>query len=398
MTPEKTMCTPLRTFIFMAAIMLVTSGRLSSLARSPAVILLEEGRMDRLKATLKVAELSVIVLQQVVAILVCLDGRFGYRCCIILRGCFICVVAVFICGVQNLLLLQQRTVCELSGDGFALLGCLFLELGRIVAATHGYQRRGGEIRAGSDLYEIVAPVPNIASVINDDNHLCVNGKETLEILDSQTSTFVSAEDAIGEDLAIRIHDLGDVLSIGASTHGVDVQLVILGDGGQELFKTRAQFDIVPATSCARTIVYELESADILDSGVVWVLGIFLPFGNGGVDSGLDNGLVEIDDKRDIDSRSGRVACDCVASSTSARGTLRGRLDQTCAWESARSPRPAYDASFGDVPCGQGAFCTCSRASPHHPRGLWSCTGRRRGAHCSRPVMMRIGANRRSVLV
>ena len=70
-------------------------------------------------------------------------------------------------------------------------------------------------------------MPDVAPIVNDDDHLCVDREQSLQVLDSHTAAFITTENTISEYLAIRVDYFGDILGICSGTHGVNVKLVEL---------------------------------------------------------------------------------------------------------------------------------------------------------------------------
>jgi hypothetical protein len=148
--------------------------------------------------------------------------------------------------------------------------------------------------------EMGTVLPHVCSIINNDHHGSIVVEQALQALQLVGVVLVAAQNAVAEVFAFRVDDPTHSLGIRASSHGVDVHFVFVRNPVEEVLETRAHFDIIPIRGHIGSIVVgELEALDILDGVVVGVLGVGFPFGDGALAGGVDDGLVKIDNQRQL---------------------------------------------------------------------------------------------------
>ncbi|KJR87524.1 uncharacterized protein SPSK_01373 [Sporothrix schenckii 1099-18] len=175
----------------------------------------------------------------------------------------------------------------------------------VAAADEDDDAAGRSSRFGKKL-ELISPVvavvrPHVGTVVHNHGHVCADREKALQRLGDNVAVLVAADDAVAKQALLGVDNLGNVGRVGARAHGVDVQLVQVGYGGQKVGQAGAHLDVVEAAArdAAVLALLELEALHVAQGFVVWIGRVLLPLANGGVDAGMDDGLVQVDDEAQL---------------------------------------------------------------------------------------------------
>ena len=113
----------------------------------------------------------------------------------------------------------------------------------------------------NDLEQVWAITPYILSVVYDDHHTLIRREQSLQVLGGEicssawllhrkrsrglTSTLISTQYPVPKDLALWVDHSADRIGISPSSHCVDVHLVKLRHGIQELLQSRSDHQYLP---------------------------------------------------------------------------------------------------------------------------------------------------------